>query len=405
MGDPYPYGLLDFQQLLSGRNHHDHLPELPCMGGVGATSGAAAPLLPNDYKDVVFSHGFDTNTFAPSNPTVTTASALEKGWVGFDDMGNNNRWPRQETLLLLEIRSRLDSKFRETNHKAPLWNQISRIMSEEYGYQRSGKKCKEKFENLYKYYKKTKEGKSGRQDVKHYRFFRQLEAICGESSSSTTTNNITTTSANYYQPPSMTFASDGEKVLHHNNNINKYCSKSLIGLSNNSSSDHQFETSSSENNNDDIKDMSAVTYMMMKQKQVEMDQKRESGKRKRLRVEVEEIVECHMKKMIESQEAWMEKMMSVVEQREQEMVYREEERMRDPIRFDQQQVHQLWAKERAWVATRDTALMEVVKKHLGKELITTDHHRYHQPMVVEEYEEEPQSKNCMVSGQNWRSQM
>ncbi|KAK4268761.1 hypothetical protein QN277_025369 [Acacia crassicarpa] len=403
MGDPYPYGLLDFQQVLSGRNHHDHLPELPCGGGGDATSGAAAPLLPNNYKDVVFSHGYDTNTFAPSNPTVTAASALEKGWVGFDDMGNNNRWPRQETLLLLEIRSRLDSKFRETNHKAPLWNQISRIMSEEYGYQRSGKKCKEKFENLYKYYKKTKEGKTGRQDGKHYRFFRQLEAICGESSSSTTTNNITTTSANYYQPPSMTFTSDGEKVLHHNNNINKYCSKSLIGLSNNSSSDHQFETSSSENNNDNIKDMSAVTYMVMKQKQVEMDQKRESGKRKRLRVEVEEIVECHMKKMIESQEAWMEKMMSVVEQREQEMVYKEEERMRDPIRFDQQQVHQLWAKERAWVATRDTALMEVVKKHLGKELITTNHH--HQPMVVQEYEEEPQRKNSMLGGQNWRSQI
>lgn len=53
-------------------------------------------------------------------------------------------------------------------------------MNDEYGYQRSGRKCKEKFENLYKYYKKTKEGKVGKNDGKHYRFFRQLEALFGD---------------------------------------------------------------------------------------------------------------------------------------------------------------------------------------------------------------------------------
>ncbi|XP_028773045.1 trihelix transcription factor PTL-like [Neltuma alba] len=425
MGDPYPYGLLDFQQLIAGRSSHHDLPEPPCLGGAtaGAAAVPAAPI-PNNYN-VVFSHGFAT-TFAPSNhhrdcsssvvnnisPTSTnptvTASALanhgtttafcssssssmevaEKGWLGFD--AANNRWPRQETLLLLEIRSRLDSKFRETNHKAPLWNEISRIMSEEYGYQRSGKKCKEKFENLYKYYKKTKEGKAGRQDGKHYRFFRQLEAICGES-----TRNITT-SANY-QPPLMTFT-DGDEHINNNNNNIKYCSKSL-SLSNNSSD--QFETSSCENNDD--KDLSAIAYGM-KQKHVEIDRQiRHSGvrERKSLRGEVEEIVDSNMRKIIESQDAWMEKMMSVVEHREQEMMYKEEERKKDSIKFDQE-VYQLWAKERAWVATRDTALMEVVKKHLGKE-ITTDHH---QPMV-EEYEEEPQAKNKNNGerGQNWRFQI
>lgn len=54
-------------------------------------------------------------------------------------------------------------------------------MKEEYGYQRSGRKCKEKFENLYKYYKKTKEGKVGKTDGKNYRFFRQLEALVGNT--------------------------------------------------------------------------------------------------------------------------------------------------------------------------------------------------------------------------------
>jgi hypothetical protein len=45
------------------------------------------------------------------------------------------------------------------------------------GYKRSAKKCKEKFENVHKYYKRTKEGRAGRQDGKSYRFFTELEAL------------------------------------------------------------------------------------------------------------------------------------------------------------------------------------------------------------------------------------
>ncbi|XP_047333412.1 trihelix transcription factor PTL-like [Impatiens glandulifera] len=99
-----------------------------------------------------------------------------------EDSGSGSRWPRQETLTLLEIRSSLDSKFKEANSKSPLWDQVSRIMASEHGYCRNGKKCKEKFENLYKYYKKTKDGKVGKQQQGHnYRFFRQLESIFGET--------------------------------------------------------------------------------------------------------------------------------------------------------------------------------------------------------------------------------
>lgn len=42
------------------------------------------------------------------------------------DGGGGGRWPRQETLTLLEIRSRLDHKFKEANQKGPLWDEISR---------------------------------------------------------------------------------------------------------------------------------------------------------------------------------------------------------------------------------------------------------------------------------------
>ncbi|EFJ27020.1 hypothetical protein SELMODRAFT_66294, partial [Selaginella moellendorffii] len=93
-----------------------------------------------------------------------------------------NRWPRQETLALIRIRTEMDANFRDSGLKAPLWEEVSRRLGE-LGFQRSAKKCKEKFENVHKYYKKTKGGKAGRQDGKCYRFFAQLEALYGSNSS------------------------------------------------------------------------------------------------------------------------------------------------------------------------------------------------------------------------------
>uniref|UniRef100_A0A1D1YXV9 Trihelix transcription factor GTL1 n=1 Tax=Anthurium amnicola TaxID=1678845 RepID=A0A1D1YXV9_9ARAE len=37
-----------------------------------------------------------------------------------------NRWPRQETLALLKIRSEMDTTFRDATLKAPLWEDVSR---------------------------------------------------------------------------------------------------------------------------------------------------------------------------------------------------------------------------------------------------------------------------------------
>ncbi|XP_062217055.1 trihelix transcription factor GTL1-like [Phragmites australis] len=92
-----------------------------------------------------------------------------------------NRWPRQETLALLKIRSEMDAAFREAALKGPLWEQVSRRL-EAMGYKRSAKKCREKFENVDKYYKRTKDGRAGRGDGKAYRFFSELEALHSASS-------------------------------------------------------------------------------------------------------------------------------------------------------------------------------------------------------------------------------
>ncbi|KAI5084650.1 hypothetical protein GOP47_0000819 [Adiantum capillus-veneris] len=103
--------------------------------------------------------------------------------------GGGNRWPRQEALALLKIRSEMDAAFRDSSLKGPLWEEISRKLAE-MGYHRSAKKCKEKFENVHKYYKRTKEGKTGRQDGKSYRFFTQLEALYGKAGDTTSLINL-----------------------------------------------------------------------------------------------------------------------------------------------------------------------------------------------------------------------
>ncbi|KAL9670464.1 hypothetical protein QQ045_008016 [Rhodiola kirilowii] len=86
-----------------------------------------------------------------------------------------NRWPYDETLALIKVRSEMDALFRESSVKGPLWDEVSRKLAER-GFSRSSKKCKEKFENIYKYYRRTKE-LGQRPNGKAYRFFEQLEAI------------------------------------------------------------------------------------------------------------------------------------------------------------------------------------------------------------------------------------
>ncbi|AQK45163.1 GT-2-like 1 [Zea mays] len=70
----------------------------------------------------------------------------------------------------------MDATFRDATLKGHLWEDVSRKLAD-LGYKRSAKKCKEKFENVHKYYKRTKEGRTGRQDGKSYRFFDELEAL------------------------------------------------------------------------------------------------------------------------------------------------------------------------------------------------------------------------------------
>ncbi|CAL5194180.1 unnamed protein product [Lathyrus oleraceus] len=290
-----------------------------------------------------------TTTTSASTPSLSgTLEAETTGCIGGGGGSivdaSTGRWPRQETLTLLEIRSRLDPQFKEATQKGPLWDQLSRIMCEEHGYQRSGKKCREKFENLYKYYKKTKEGKAGRQDGKHYRFFRQLEALYGENNNNPSSSSL----------PQNNFGTNNNQEMFHSHN--KYCDS--LSLTNST----EFDTSSSDNNDDNDHSIEGL-----KENEGSMDKrkKRMSG-RSFWKVKIKDFIDSQVKKLVEKQEEWLEKLTKTLEQKEKERVLREEEwRKQEKERLEKE--HNFWAKERAWIEARDAALMEALQKLKGND--------------------------------------
>lgn len=318
-----------------------------------------------------FNTSMNTIVPPPLPPTTTTTTTTSvsvstpetAGCIGGD--ASTGRWPRQETLTLLEIRSRLDPKFKEANQKGPLWDEVSRIMCEEHGYQRSGKKCREKFENLYKYYKKTKEGKAGRHDGKHYRFFRQLEALYGENSNTTCLPETNFVNNFNFQK--------NQEIFHHNNNINNSNNKNICddhSLSLTNSTD--FDTSSCD---DDDNDQSN-----------DKRRKRKSGRRS-WKVKIKEFIDSQMKKLVEKQEEWLSKLVKTLEEKEKERVLRDEEwRKQEVKRVEREQ--KFWANERAWIEARDAALMEALKNINGREmLMKVEDHDHDEGVIMESHHE------------------
>ncbi|OIW06249.1 hypothetical protein TanjilG_23306 [Lupinus angustifolius] len=143
-------------------------------GGGGGSSGDAVASASAAAAAAVHEGGGDT-AVGGGGGSISGDEERGRGEEGDRSFGGN-RWPRQETLALLKIRSDMDVAFRDASVKGPLWEEISRKLAE-LGYHRNAKKCKEKFENVYKYHKRTKEGRSGKSDGKTYKFFDQLQAL------------------------------------------------------------------------------------------------------------------------------------------------------------------------------------------------------------------------------------
>lgn len=122
-------------------------------------------------------------------PAVAAASA-PKFSLQMDEKGERDtgkRWPRDEVLALINLRCSLNNNSssnednKDGSSKGPLWERISQMMSE-LGYQRSAKRCKEKWENINKYFRKTKDNKKKRSmDSRTCPYFHQLSNLYSQA--------------------------------------------------------------------------------------------------------------------------------------------------------------------------------------------------------------------------------
>lgn len=95
---------------------------------------------------------------------------------------SSSRWPKVEVQALIKLRTNMDAKYQENGPKGPLWEEISASMRK-LGYNRNAKRCKEKWENINKYFKKVKESNKRRpEDSKTCPYFHQLDALYREKS-------------------------------------------------------------------------------------------------------------------------------------------------------------------------------------------------------------------------------
>ncbi|CAM8925977.1 unnamed protein product [Rhodiola kirilowii] len=131
--------------------------------------------------------------------------------VGLEDYGK--RWPREQVLALIDLRCSFmrsnnnngdNEADREPNgSKAPLWERISQKMFE-LGYKRSAKRCKEKWENINKYFRKTKDNVSKKRslDSRTCPYFHQLSHLYKQGTlvapSDGSENHLSTVSGNCF---------------------------------------------------------------------------------------------------------------------------------------------------------------------------------------------------------------
>ncbi|CAL4920377.1 unnamed protein product [Urochloa decumbens] len=270
-----------------------------------------------------------------------------------------NRWPRQETLALLKIRSEMDAAFREAALKGPLWDQVSRRL-EAMGYKRSAKKCREKFENVDKYYKRTKDGRAGRGDGKTYRFFSELEALHGGASSASSPAPAPSLAPTpvAMAPPAITVQSSmaPAAIMHGEHQPPARVASVVSGSGTMMTPAGDLMMSfSSGSDDDDGEDTTEDT----------------GGKRKRHdgggggSSKMMRFLEGLMRQVMERQEEMQQRFMEAMERREQERMIREEAwRRQEVARLAREQ--DALAQERAMAASRDAAVVSFIQRVTGQ---------------------------------------
>ncbi|XP_047945951.1 trihelix transcription factor GTL2-like [Salvia hispanica] len=129
---------------------------------------------------------FDTNTNTNSKTNSNSSSSLCKSTppqtpvVAAPSSPAGRRWPREEVVALINLRCETGGGGGEGSNKGPLWERISQGMKE-MGYKRSAKRCKEKWENINKYFRKTKDSSKKRSvNSRTCPYFHQLSCLYGD---------------------------------------------------------------------------------------------------------------------------------------------------------------------------------------------------------------------------------
>jgi hypothetical protein len=276
------------------------------------------------------------------------------------------------------------------------------------GYKRSAKKCKEKFENVHKYYKRTKDGRAGRQDGKSYRFFSELEALHAANASATPQppassapqrldafaapplvsapapmNSLPPVSTGPMQPAPISSAAPVPAPLE----LPPHQPLNLQGLCFSSMSDSDDE---SDGESDD--DMTAET-----------DQDQQLGSKRMM-----SFFEGLMQQVVERQEEMQRRFLDTMEKREAERTAREEAWRRQEVGRINREQDQL-AQERAAAASRDAAIIAFLQRIGGGHSVVqppavslvpmsaAQVHVHHTPPPKQPTPQPPQSKPISAS--------
>ncbi|AQK54015.1 Putative homeodomain-like transcription factor superfamily protein isoform 1 [Zea mays] len=314
-------------------------PFSPTPTGLAVSVTAAIPALPTmQLQPAGSSANFEELAAGGSGAGVAVRLQDEdmQADLGASGAGaSGNRWPREETLALIRIRTEMDADFRSSPLKAPLWENVARKLAG-LGYHRSAKKCKEKFENVDKYYRRTKDARAGRQDGKSYRFFSQLEALHASAPPlPPPPSGMTTVQAGPHQPMEMAWTA-GPTVLG---------PAAVAGLPDLSFS--SMSESDSEYDSDDDDDDSGAG-----------EEGLSGGECDR---EMMATFERMMKQFTEKQDAMQRVFLETLERCEAERTAREEAWRRQEVARMNREREQL-ARERAAAASRDAALIAFLQR-------------------------------------------
>ena len=191
--------LVAFLQKVTGQTFELPQPPLPTLPTLQPLVVSVAPIvppivMPSLAVQVVPPPPTSTPTTTPNPkpdpppPTSATFEEPDKGDGSFEP--TSSRWPKPEVHALIRLRSEMETRFQEAGPKGPLWEEVSSGMAC-LGYNRNSKRCKEKWENINKYFKKTKESNKKRpENAKTCPYFHQLENLYRQGKIGTPHNKV-----------------------------------------------------------------------------------------------------------------------------------------------------------------------------------------------------------------------